>query len=101
MSHSVSKVVMIIEMKMQVARQIHNVSIKDLLELLIYCRYIMEDDKLSEMCCVLCDVNTWHCLKVKANDSGKLQILQYTCYEAKNEEDLLGFLPSLVDSFGL
>ena len=86
---------MIIEMKVEVPSQLRNVNIKDMLELLVYVKYVMDDDKLSKMCGVLSDTNTWHCLKVRANESGKLQVLKYIYYEAEREEDLLGFLPSV------
>ena len=57
--HHSSKVVMIIEMKMEVASYFRNVELKDLLELMVYLKYIMEEDDISEICGALSDTKTW------------------------------------------
>lgn len=70
-SHHSTKVIMVIEMKMEVASHFRNVELKDLLELLVYLKYVMEDNNISEICGALSDTKTWHFLKIKATN-GKL-----------------------------
>ena len=91
---------MVIEMKMEVASQFCNVKVKDLLELLVYLKYVMEDDDLDEICGALSDTKTWHFLKVKATN-GKLEVLKYTQFDVKEEVDLLGLLPAVLTEFDL
>ena len=98
--HHSAQVVMVIEMKMEVASQFCNVKVKDLLELLVYLKYVMEDDDLDEICGALSDTKTWHLLKVKATN-GKLEVLKYTQFDVKEEVDLLGLLPAVLTEFDL
>lgn len=99
-SHSSMKVVMVIEMKIEVASHFRNVDFKDLLELLVYLKYIMEEDNIDEVCGVLCDIKNWHFLKIKATDR-KLEVLKYTQFDVKEEVDLLGLLPAVLTEFDL
>ena len=95
------KVLMVIEMKMNVATQLHIVPLKDILELLVYLVYVMQDNHVTKICGVLSDIKMWHCFHVKMNEEGKLEILDYIHYQTDEEITLLGFLPSLMQSLEL
>ena len=86
------KVLMVIEMKMNVATQLHIVPLKDILELLVYLVYVMQDNHVTKICGVLSDIKMWHCFHVKMNEEGKLEILDYIHYQTDEETTLLGFL---------
>ena len=88
-AHCSSQVVTIIEMKVQVASLLHNVELKNLLELLVYLKCVMEDNSLSVVCEALLDTKTWHCLKIRAATNGKLEVLKYVNFNIANEIDLL------------
>lgn len=70
-----------------------------MLELLVYLKYIMDDDKLSGIYVVLSNTEVWHCLKVRRSDDDKLEAMKYIGYETQNEVDLLGFLPAVIQYF--
>ena len=96
-----SKIIMIIELKMNVSTTISSVPLKDILELLIYLIYVMEDNQMTTICCVLSDTKTWHCFKVQLNENEKIKILDYIQHYSEDEMTHLGFLPSLVDKLQL
>ena len=99
-SHHSSKVIMLIEMKTEVASHFRNVELKDLLELLVYLKYIMEDDNIKEICEALSDTKNWHFLKIKATNR-KLEVVNYAQFDVKEEIDLLGLLPAVLTEFDL
>ena len=94
-------VLIIIKLKMVVATELQNVPMKDMIELLIYLLYVMEDNSLLKICGVLSGSKAWHCLNVKMNDENKLEIVDYVHYCTSEEITLLGFLPSLVETLQL
>ena len=83
---------------MEVASYFRNVELKDLLELMVYLKYIMEEDDVSEICGALSDTKTWHFLKIKATN-GKLKVVKYAQFDVKEEIDLLGLLPAVLTEF--
>ena len=94
------KVLAVVEIKMIVSAEIRNVPLKDILELLIYLVYIMDDHNLINVCGMLTDVKTWQCINVGLED-GKLRILDYVYYHTDHEENLVGFLPAVLQHFKL
>ena len=96
-----SKIIMIIELKMDIPTRISSVPLKDILELLIYLIYVMQDNQMTMICGVLSDTKTWHCFNVQLNGNEKIKILDYHQHYSENEMTDLGFLPSLVNKLKL
>ena len=69
---------MIVELKTVVAQHLRNVPLKDILELLVYLTYIMDDDRSITICGALSDTVVWHCLHVKKIQH-KLEVFGYVC----------------------
>ena len=72
-----SKIIMVIELKTNVPTSIQSIPLKDILKLLVYLLYVMDDNHLTTICGVLSDTKTWHCLKVKLTKDDKIQILHF------------------------
>ena len=95
-----SNIIMIIELKVNVPTTVPSVPLKDILELLIYLIYVMEDNGIKTMCGVLSDTKTFHCFKVQLENE-KIKILDYIKHYSEDEVTHLGFLVSLVDQLQL
>ena len=92
---------MIVVLKINVSTNILSIPLQDILELLVYLIYVMEDNNMKMICGILSDNKPWQCFNVKLNNNRKLEIVDYIHHFSEDEISHLGFLPSLAENLHL
>ena len=90
-------VAMVVEVKKLVPASIEWAKSEDVLELLIYCRYILELNKQSTVIGILTDINNWHCIYLRRCDL-LMEICKYVSFSTKEETKIIGTLPKLLSN---
>ena len=88
---------MIVEIKKLVGNRMLSLEPPDLLELFIYCHYILRRGKQDTLQGVLTDGLNWHCFDLRLRDGSVLMDLtRYTSVSCKSEREVIGTLPLLL-----
>lgn len=90
-----SLVVMVIECKKTVSAALIMLESNDVIELFIYCRYILDIKQQSSVIGILTDGINWHCFYLK-RDKILMDIFKYVSFQSKEEDKIIVSLPKLV-----
>ena len=90
-------VVMVVEVKKLVSASFERAKSDDVLELLIYCHYILDLNKQSTVIGILTDINNWHCIYLRRSDL-LMKICKYVSLNTKEETKIIGTLPKLLSN---
>ena len=88
-------ILMIIECKKAVSLSFLMIDHSDVIEMLIYCQYLLEIYKQAEITGIMTDSINWHCIYIKKGDP-YMKIYKYVCFGSKKEEQIIGMLPKLL-----
>ena len=89
-------VVMVVEVKKSVSVLFQRAEPDDVIELLIYSRYILDLKKQNSIIGILTDSNTWHCIWLTRTDNLSMEVRKYMSFETKEESKIIGTLPKLL-----
>ena len=90
-------VIMIIECKKIVSPSVALVNSDDLMEMIIYCRYIIDiRQEQGIVIGILTDGISWHCFYFHNQDNHLLKIVKYMTFQSKEGAKIIATLPQLL-----
>ena len=95
--HRDRSLIMVIEVKKSISAKFFMSEPSDVIELLIYCKYLLTLHKQKSVLSVLTDGFSWHCMSLKLADNGCMRILKYCNFTSTDELLIIGTIPALLE----
>ena len=64
----------------------------EVIEMLIYCRYILDIREQTNVTGILTDSINWHCFYLEKNE----QLMSISTFSSKNDSEIIATLPKLI-----
>ena len=90
-------IIMVVEIKKKLAAEFSANDPDEVLELLIYCRYILTLNKQAAVIGAMTDSATWHFFHLCCKDDISMNVTKYVHFTSTAESEILGVLPTLLE----
>ena len=88
-------ILMLIECKKTVSASLVMLEANDLIEMLIYCRYILDITNQKSIIGILTDCINWHCFYIKRNEK-LMEIYKYVTFSSKDDYQIITTVTKLI-----
>ena len=88
-------IVMVIECKKTVSALLVMIEPNEVIEMLIYCRYLLEIREQTNIMGILTDSINWHCFYLQKSEQ-LMSISKYLTFSSKKDSEIIVTLPQLI-----
>ena len=88
-------IVMVIECKKTVSASLVMIEPNEVIEMFIYCRYLLEIREQTNITGVLTDSINWHCFYLQKSEQ-LMSISKYLTFSSKKDSEVIATLPQLI-----